>query len=472
MKKLASNFIYQSLYQLMLIILPIITVPVVSHALGPDGLGMFNYINSITQYFVLIAGLGLANYGVREIATVRNNKEELSKKFWELQIFNMIIALGTLILYIIFAFFMKNTQYYLIMSLIVLGALFDISWFYIGIEDFKLVTLANGIIKIISFIAIIVLIHNSSNLLEYFFIQSANIFLSQLALWLFIFKKITFIKVSIKQAFRHLKPALNFFIGKIAITLYTNLNKTLLGILASATVVGYYSNSLQLVNIIVALVGTIDAVLLPRMSNLFANKKEDEMLRVMSTAIHLEFFITIPAMFGIILTNEKLINWFFGEEFSYIRNIVPWLAPLVVIMPLGVAIVRQYLMPMNHIKDFNISVIAGAIIGILINLVLIPKIGIWGAVIATIASEVLVAYIRVIDLIKRTAFKFHALEIFLYTISSLVMYIVVHFFTKNMASSPKTTLIQGVSGIAIYMILTLLFRVNPLYIQLKKKKEK
>lgn len=468
MKKLTSNFIYQSLYQLMLIILPIITVPIVSHALGPKGLGMFNYINSITQYFVLVAGLGLANYGVREIATVRDDKNELSKKFWELQIFNMVIAGGTLVLYIIFAIFMENTQYYLIMSLVVLGAFFDISWFYIGIEDFKFVTLANGVIKVISFTAIVLFIHDSSNLFEYFLIQAMNIFLSQLALWLFILKKITIVKVSLKQAFQHLKPALNFFIGKIAITLYTNLNKTLLGILASTVVVGYYSNSLQLVIIIVTLVGTLDAVLLPRMSNLFANNKENEILRVMTTAIHLELFITIPAMFGIILTNEKLINWFFGEEFSFIRNVVPWFAPLVVIMPLGIAIVRQYLMPMNHIKDFNISVITGAVIGVIINIILIPKIGIWGAVIATLVSESLVTFIRVVDLIKRTEFKFHLSKIFLYFFSGLIMYVIVNFFTQNMNSSPKTTFIQGVSGLIIYMLLTLLFGANPLYTQIKK----
>ena len=93
MKKTAYNFMYQSIFQLMKIILPIITIPIVSKALGPSGIGTYNYTNSIAQYFVLIAGLGVGVYGNREIAIAREKKDTLSQKFWELFGMSFVISL-------------------------------------------------------------------------------------------------------------------------------------------------------------------------------------------------------------------------------------------------------------------------------------------------------------------------------------------------------------------------------------------
>ncbi|EGO2793411.1 oligosaccharide flippase family protein, partial [Enterococcus faecalis] len=94
MKNIARNFFYQSLFQVTKIIIPIITIPIVSNALGPSGIGIYNYTLSIAQYFVLIAGLGVAIYGNREITlTLNRNKEELSKVFWEILIFKAMTTI-------------------------------------------------------------------------------------------------------------------------------------------------------------------------------------------------------------------------------------------------------------------------------------------------------------------------------------------------------------------------------------------
>ena len=121
MKKVFENFIYQSIYQVLLIILPIITIPIISDTLGPTGVGIFNYVYSITNYFILFIGLGLANYGVREIAQVRESKQKLSQKFWELQIFNFVISTAVLTLFFIITSYLKYSNYYLILSLAVFG---------------------------------------------------------------------------------------------------------------------------------------------------------------------------------------------------------------------------------------------------------------------------------------------------------------------------------------------------------------
>ncbi len=143
---------YQATYQLLLIILPLITIPIVSNALGVRGIGIYNYVNSIITYFTLVAALGLANYGIREIASVREDKQLLSRKFSELLQFNVIVAFFVAIVFILFVLLIKRYQiYFLISGLAIIACMFDISWFFAGIEDFKVVTLSNLIIKIISF---------------------------------------------------------------------------------------------------------------------------------------------------------------------------------------------------------------------------------------------------------------------------------------------------------------------------------
>ncbi|UNM89970.1 polysaccharide biosynthesis C-terminal domain-containing protein [Vagococcus sp. CY52-2] len=459
-KKLIHNIIYQGLYQLTLIILPIITIPIVSHALGAEGLGIYNYVSSIVSYFILFAGLGLANYGIREIAIVKDNKYKLSMKFWELEIFNIEIISIILLLYFIFLLFVGNKLFFLISSFSLLATLFDISWFYYGIEDFKSISIINFIIKILSFICILLFVKDINDLWLYFGIQSMSVFLSNLSLWIFMRNKILWIKPDLKRINRHFKPASRYFIGKISLTLYTNMNKTLLGLMVSSVAVGLYSNSLQLITIFVTLIGTLDTVLMPHMTKLFSDNNHSKMIDTMEKSLDLQFFLSIPLMFGIVLVNNKMIPWFFGSDFELLNVTVPILAPLVVIMPLGISIVRQYLIPKNKIKEFNISVIVAAIISILLNVILLPIIGMYGAIIATFVSECLVTIIRLYDLKKNTTFRFSFKKILIYITSSIVMYIVVYVITKDMNANIITTIIQGVFGMIIYFIVTMLFKEN------------
>ena len=468
-KKILQNFFYQSTYQVLLIILPIITIPIVSRALGPEGVGHYNFITSIASYFILFAGLGLANYGIREIALVKDNRKKLSRKFWELEIFNLTFGVVVVIAYLILLIFIPENRLYLIVGITVLAALLDITWFYSGIEEFRAITIINMLVKLISFVSIVYFINNSDHLVRYFIIQSLSIFFSNVTLWIFVFKYVSFVKVTIKDAWSHFFPALHFFLGKVALVLYTNLNKTLLGILASTVVVGYYTNSMQIISIVVALLGTMDTVLLPRMSNLYVNKNENTMLDLMKIAINFQLFLSIGMVFGINLINNQFVPWFFGDEFLILKYTIPVLSPVLILIPLGISVVRQYLMPRNRIKEFNISVIVTAVVSVILNLILIPWIGIWGTIVATLISELLVVLIRMEDLYKHTSFRLPYRNIIRYIISGMIMYMATLFLTKNMSATISTTFIQVVLGGLIYMVITTAFKINPVTTFIFKK---
>ncbi|EKZ0168181.1 oligosaccharide flippase family protein, partial [Enterococcus faecalis] len=161
MKNIAKNFFYQSLFQVAKIIIPIITIPIVSNALGPAELGIYNYTFSIAQYFVLVAGLGVTIYGNREIALAYNrNKQELSKVFWEIFVFKALITIGVIVVYFIVALFLDNRIYLFIQSLTILTVFFDVSWFFMGIEDFKKVSMSSLFVQLITFVLIILFIKN------------------------------------------------------------------------------------------------------------------------------------------------------------------------------------------------------------------------------------------------------------------------------------------------------------------------
>lgn len=463
MKKIITNFIYQSTYQITSIILPIITIPIISRALGPEGVGTWNYMQSIMNYFLLLAGLGLSNYGVREIAIVRDDKEKLSIKFWELALFNILFSTVALIVYLIISLYLKNTHLYLIQSLVLVGALFDITWFYSGIEDFKKISFTGILIKIIGFIFIVLFIKEQGDLSKYIFIQSISILLNQVILWFFLIKKVRFVRVTLKKIIAHFYPALRYFISKIAMTIYLNLNKTILGYMTTMTIVGYYSNALTLVTLSASLITALNTVLIPTMSSAYINGNEQNLINRLEKSLHFQLFLTIPLSFGIILVNEKMINWFFGPDFLFIVKIVPLLAPVVIVQSLQSGIAAQYLIPKNDMKSYNITVVIGAIISVICNLVTIPLIGIYGAVLATIIGQTTLCVVRSYVLIRKTTFRYNLKSILLYFLCGFLMLVFGTVTTTNLGSSMTTTFIQIIIGLFSYFTLTIVFKINPIY---------
>ncbi|CAD5899712.1 oligosaccharide flippase family protein [Carnobacterium maltaromaticum] len=466
-KKIVSNFIYQASYQLMMILLPIITIPIVSRALGAQGVGTWNFIYSIVSYFMLIGGLGLANYGVREIALVKNDKATLSKKFWELELFNAFFSLGILVVYLFLCLFLPNKELYLILSISIFSVFLDISWFFSGIEDFKRITLSNICIRIVSFVCIVVFVRGKEDLIVYFIIQAGTTFCSQALFWFFLKGKIEFVRVSMKDIWQHFRPSLHFFIAKLSSTIFSNLNKTILGLMTSMSIVGIYSNSLMLVLMASSLVNALNVVLIPHMSSLMNEKNEQGMIATLQKSIHIQLYFTIAIMFGIIATNSHLIGWFFGSEFEQMKLVVPLLSLTVVFQSFYVAISTNYLIPKGELKTYNKSIFIGAFVSVMIDLILIPFIGIYGAVIGNLMGQFVVCILVGRRLIRETTFTFQVKQLIISLVAAISMSIVIIFLTKNLPSKPWTTLVQLVLGCALYLGLTI--KVSPLKGLVKKK---
>lgn len=465
-KKIISNFIYQASYQLMMILLPIITIPIVSRALGAQGVGTWNFVYSIVSYFMLIGGLGLANYGVREISLVKEDKVALSKKFWELELFNAFFSLGVLVAYLFICLFLPNKELYLILSFSIFSVFLDISWFFAGIEDFKRITLSNICIRLVSFLCIVVFVRGKEDLAVYFMIQTGTTFCSQAIFWLFLKGKIEFVQVSMKGIWQHFRPSLQFFIAKLSSTIFSNLNKTILGLMTNMSIVGIYSNSLMLVLMASSLVNSLNIVLIPHMSSLVNSKNKQGMIVTLQKSIHIQLYFTIAIMFGIIATNKHLIGWFFGNEFEQMKLIVPLLSLTVVLQSFYGAVSSNYLIPKGELKAYNNSIFIGATLSVMIDFFLIPFLGIYGAVIGNLIGQFAVCILVGRLLLRETTFTFQIKQLFISLIAAITMALVIIFLTKDLPAKPLTTLLQFVLGCVLYLGLT--NKKNPLKELLKK----
>ncbi|MCH4168363.1 MAG: oligosaccharide flippase family protein [Streptococcaceae bacterium] len=469
MKKVATNVIFRLLYQILTLAMPIITIPIVSNVLGPEGIGEYKYLYSILSYFLLFASLGLGIYGNRTIATHRENRQTLSRIFWEIELSSVVTSLIALSAFLIFGLLIHQNSYYYILSIFLIANLFEISWFYAGIEAFGMITIVNMIVKIFLVGAIITLIHQPSDLIWYFVIQSIQGLLSNLSLWLFIKKYVDFVPVKLSMIFQHLKGSAAFFTAQIAGTLYGAIPVNLLGFFTSFTIVGYFANAGSVIGIASATITAIDFVLLPKMSATFSNKGKSHLVLNIQKTIHIQLFLLVGLFYCLLSIYADTIPWFFGKNFIFINHFMPILIPIVLIQPLGVAILNQYLIPLNYTKIYNFSIISGMFFSICANLILIPILGIWGAVIVWPLSEVIVTSIRVCYLLKTSSFKFNLKLIIKLLLIGAVAWLTVYLLTLNFAASFQTTCIQGFLFITIYFILTLIFKVNLIWNLLFKR---
>lgn len=456
------NFFYQGSYQLLVVLLPIITVPIVSRALQPSGVGTWNYVNSIVSYFTLVAGLGLSTYGVREIAYVRKDKKKLSRKFWEIQSFNLIFSSVVLIVYCVYAYFSEFSTLFFLQSMSVLATLLDVSWFFQGIEDFKRIALVNIMVKVITFALTVSFVRERSDLSLYVGIISLSSLISGLTFWFFLKGKIEWVRVSWRSIWSHFRPALRFFIVKVASTLFNNLNKTLLGIMATMSVVGIFSNSLVIVMTVTTLFNALNTVLLPRMSFLQQGNREQEMLDLLGKAINVQVFMTSGAMFITLGVIPELVNWFLGSSFSQASQVVPILVPVMLFTAIQQAIANMYLVPKDKISSYTRTIIIGTIINIVLSVFLIPRIGAFGTAIGYTVGQAYLAVSRVYILSKETTFRFDYGYLFRCLFAGGVTYFAVVLITDLPLSGILLTAIQGGIGVIVYFGMTLLLRVSPL----------
>lgn len=445
-----KNYIYNMLYQILIIILPIITTPYIARTLGATGNGIYSYTISIVTYFILFGSLGINLYGQREIAYVQNDKEKRSQTFFELLILRIItLSISMLLFYFLFARSGEYSLYYKILLLEMLASILDISWFFQGLEDFKKIVTRNFIIKIISLILIFTLIKDENDVGIYILIYSLSNLFGNLTIWLGLKKYICKIgKINIKK---HIKPMLCLFIPQVAVQIYVVLDKTMIGaITGSMTEVGYYEQAQKIVKILLTVITSLSTVMMPRIAKSYAEKEFDKIKYYMDKTFKFIYMLSLPLAFGIMAVSNNFVPLFLGEGYEKVPLIMIILSLIVVFISVSGTIGNQFLLSTKRQKEYTISVIGGAITNFILNLILIHKFKSYGAAVATLVAEFVVMLIQFIYVRKDINIKDNLKVIKNYLLSSLIMLIACIIIDKIVIDNLLGIILQVTIGIFVY----------------------
>ncbi len=476
MKKnsITKNYIYNLSYQILTIILPLITTPYLSRVLGADSVGIYGYTLSIVTYFILFGSLGVSIYGQREIAYNQEKKYDRSKIFYEILIMRFItLGVSLLLFYITFCINGEYSIYYKILTLEILATSLDISWFFQGLEEFKKTVLRHIIIKIISVISIFIFIKSKEDLIIYFFIYVLSNLLGNVSLWFYLPKFLCKVNWKDIKFYKHFKPTIALFIPQIAMQVYTVLDKTMLGnLIKDMTEVGNYEQSQKIIKLALTLVTALGTVMSPRIANTVAKNKKGDVENYLASSFNFVWFLGIPIMLGIVAVAKNMVPWFLGEEFTKSISILIVGSPIVLFIGLSNVIGIQYLIPAKKQKVLTISVIIGAAVNFICNLILIPIFKSIGAMVASVLAEFSVAIIQLLYIKKEISIKILYDGAQKYIVSGIIMCIFTYLLGTLLKPTISSTIIQIILGTIIYIIMLVILKDKTVFNFINKMKKK
>lgn len=473
MTDIKKNFSYNIIYQLLILVLPLITAPYISRVIGTDGIGVYSYTYSIANYFLLFAMLGTNNYGNRSIAKSKKNKEKLDKTFSSIYAFQLIMSVLIIVLYSLYVFFLEKKEYKLyawIQLLLIASSIFDINWLFFGLEKFKLTIIRNVIIKLISVALIFILVKTKEDLELYILILAASALISQISLWPFLKKNVKLQKVKGQDIKVHIKPNLILFIPVIAISIYNIMDKIMLGRLTNATELGLYENSEKIINVPISIISALGTVMMPRISNLLVSDDEEVAKSYIDKSMTFIIFITIPITLGIMSISEDFIPIFYGEEFIKAGYLTKILSITILFKAWANVIRTQYLLPKEKDKFYVISVLLGALVNFVFNLALIPRLDGLGAIIGTIMAEFIVALYQTYSVRKELNIKSYLISSVPFIITGGIMYIIINLLKGFIENKYILIFTQILVGGSIYLTLNYKYILDNINIVLNTKR--
>ena len=432
---LKKNITYSSILTVANYIFPFLTFPYVTRVLGVENFGMCSFYSSVISYFLLFSMMGMSTLAVREIAKNKVDRHELTKVYSSLLVLNgitTIISIVVLLLSLVFvAKFKEYPQFIIIGAIHVLSNYFLLEWLFKGLEDFKYITLRSLVIRTVYVLSVFIFVRHESDFILYFLLTSLMVTVNAL---INVAYSRRFVRFSLKkiEINNYVKPYMIFGAYQILTSMYTSFNVAYLGFTCGDIEVGYYSTSVKLFNIILSFYTAFTGVLLPRMSMMIEAGDIIGFETLLRRSLNLLFSIAIPVVLVSEFFSQEIITIISGNGYAGAVSSMKIVMPLVLIIGIEQVLVYQVLMPLKKDKQVFINSCAGAIVGVILNVFLVPRLGSCGSAVAWISSEIVVLFcaiyfvqksIRISQylwpaLIKKLQYYF-LLAIILYVIKSL-----------------------------------------------------
>ncbi|OOM75827.1 putative O-antigen transporter [Clostridium puniceum] len=450
---IVKNYIYNTFYQILILIIPLITMPYLTRIFTPSDLGITSYTFSIVNYFMIFGTLGMGLYGNREIAYIRDNKKNLSETFWALLLIQLIGSFVSLILYYLFIIFCvtENKIIYLVQGLNIISFMFDISWLFMGLEDLKKISVRNSIVKLIGMISLFALVKSSKDLVLYISLTVGINILGVIIIWINVPQEIKKIEINMEIIKNNLKQLVFLFLPQIFIQVYALLDRILIGVFSTIEQVAFYDYSQKIIRIVLALITSLGIVLMSRISNMIGNGRKEHVKFVIEKEFEIVSYIAMPISIGLMAVSNNLISWILGSKYLEISKLTSVSAVIIIAVSLANIIGVQYLIGTKQENKYTFSIIVSAATNFTMNMVLLRKFGSYGAATSIVATEFIGVIIQMILVRKQLPIKKMLKKISKYLICSVIMAIIIIpigiFLNNNMLAS----IIQISIGIIFYI---------------------
>lgn len=460
-KSLKKNAFFSFIKAFMNLAFPLITFPYASRILNPDGIGKINFANSVVAFFVTIGLLGTNSYASREAAKIRDNRRELSKFSREILCINIFSSLFSYLFFFILIFTVPKFSGYIILLLIcstkILFTIFGMDWLYIATEEFKYITVRSIIFQFLSLIFLFLFVHTQKDLYWYAIFGILSAVGSNVCNFIHSRQYIDIFSPQTLDIKKHLKPIFIFFGMTLVTNIYTVLDTTMLGFLATDTEVGYYSAATKIVKMVIGILTAISAILLPRLSYHAEKEQFSAFSSLIEKSLSIFWMISIPMCAGLFILAEPVLLLFSGGKF------INALRPMQIITPLIFIISTTSLLgsPLSALRKEKISLFAvciGATSNLICNTILIPMYGASGAAIGTIFAESSVMLFQSFFLFKYFKNKKIWINLLQIIFAMLLMTICVYYSTKISEKLILKISIGFITGIFSYSTVLLILR--------------
>ena len=460
-RKIIINYIYNVLLQIFNIIVPLVTTPYISRVLGAKQIGVYSYTLSISTYFIVMGSLGIPLYGQREVAFRSMDVKKRSILFFQLiycQIALIVIASFAYIFFVSF-FVDDNKSVYYAQVIGIIGGGIATSWFYAGIEEFKITVFKNILVKLFSIVGLFIFIKDSKDVVLYTAIIGLANVIGNITIIFGLNKYVDFslCRIDKHNVIKHIKPAFIMGIPYYVTSIYAVIDKTMLGILSKGFhEVGYYEQSQKIIILAMTVVNALGTVLMPRMALEIEMNNDRNAVAYLKKGIDISILLSAPICVGIVFLASITVPWFFGHGYDEVVPLLFIFSPLVIIIGISNLIGMQYLVVLKMEKKLTQIMFISVFINLFFNWWLIPVYDAKGAAVATIISEMIKLFI-LIRVVKELSVFEITQKIVKYVGCSVVMgsgiFAVKKFLLKNHPSFINTLILIIVGMVSHIMIL-------------------
>ena len=455
---LRRNYLLTVGIQLLSMLTPLVTAPYLARVLGSDGVGTYSYVLSVATVFSLFAALGLSAYGLREVSRVRDDSAAVSRLFWELTALRAGTTVATAVVYAALCLTVERWQVYAAVGLLIIATGVDLTWLFQAVERFGTLMVRHLAVKLLTVALIFLLVREEGDVTVYALVQTGGTLLSNLLLWPAV-RRVVARPTERLRPLRHLRPSLVYFVPAVATSVYTVLDKTMLGaITGDMTQNGYYESAHKIIRLLMAVITSLNLVVGVRTSYLFGQNREGEVHRHLLDTYRFTCALAFPLCGGLIACGEGFAVVFFGAAFAPAGRLLCLFAPLLLAIGTSNVLGSLYLTPGGYRRLSNRAILAGAGVNLVLNLLLIPRFGGYGAVAASVAAETVISalYLRFTHpflsawRLLRVAGR--------YVLYGAAVFAVAWGIARGMPTAFSTVLVQTVAGMAVYGVLLVVFR--------------